>query len=72
MDWTTIDTATSRESAEVVAAALRQHGFDVLVLGDAAGGAAPEFELGTSAVAIQVPEDQATEAREVIQSYEAR
>ena len=72
MDWTTIETASSRESAEVVAAALRQHEFDVQVLGDAAGGGAPEFELGTPAVVIQVPEHQAADARQVVESYDAR
>lgn len=70
MEWTTVNSASTRESAEVVADALRQHGYDVQVVGDEAGGMAPHFELGTSGVDVQVPAAQADEARRVLDSYE--
>lgn len=70
MEWTTVQSVSTRESAEIVADALRRHDFDVQVLGDEGGGMAPHFELGTSSVAVQVPADQAEEARAVLDDYE--
>lgn len=66
MEWTTIESASTRESAEIVADALRQQGFEVQVVGDEAGGMAPHFELGTTGVDVQVPADQAEAARGVV------
>ncbi len=62
MEWTTVDSLSTREIAEVSAERLRREGFDVQVIGDVAGGGAPHFELGTTGVDVQVPADQADEA----------
>ena len=62
MDWTTVDSLSTREIAEVSAERLRREGFDVQVIGDEAGGMAPHVTLGSTGVEVQVPADQAERA----------
>ena len=66
MDWTTVDSLSTRESAEVSAERLRREGFDVQVIGDEAGGMAPHVTLGSTGVEVQVRSDQADEAAALV------